>query len=397
MVGTAELEHKRTLTEGIASHPNLPRLFGSMELGNSGRFFNGMWATMRGESHLRDFLANSEIIHLMQTSSRLRILLFLIAATFVFANTVNAGEVEAAFAKSQELNRPLLAIGSSTFCRPCRELHSMLESDVELQKLLKKCVVLKVDSQTADYQNLTSRFSVDASKIPMVYIVLPNGTMMYGSVGKPSNFELSNLLLEAISYASSTGASSTNQMAAQSTSAAHDIILSDASLEDLLVQSRESARSGQLIKAIRLLRPVARLDADSESVRRAKAYVAKLERAIDLWLGDLDAQINDGESIHGAIYRVAEVYVELPEVKNLRKVSGEMLKRYQRDPSTRRAMQQAKHLLKAKFNEDRKECERALVNYRTVVNIHAQSPAAKYALSRIRTVQKKIDGKVAFQ
>ena len=100
----------------------------------------------------------------------------------VFGGMASADRIDDALALSKSTNRPLLAIGSADFCAPCRKLHQTIESDPQLQPILQNCVVLEMDSQTQEFRNFVSRFPADASLIPMVYVVLPNGTPIYAPV-----------------------------------------------------------------------------------------------------------------------------------------------------------------------------------------------------------------------
>jgi len=304
------------------------------------------------------------------------LVVFIFSASLTFlANGAAADRIEDALAASRNMNRPLLAIGTTETCEPCRALHQTLRNDTDLQPLLAECVVLSMNAESAEFSDFVARFPADARMVPMVYVVLPNGNPMYAQSGGLTGSQLSGLIKEASSYCDRPSN------------------LDLATFERVLESARSEARKGHLIQALHAVDPMANMSGSALQITKARSYQKKLTEAINQWLLDLDQQMSTGDGVYGAAYRVAELYVELPEHKDIHETAGELLRRYQGHSETKNAVLQAKNLLKARFYEDHQSCEKALENYGNVVRIDASTPAAGYARDRMSVVQEKLNRK----
>ena len=296
--------------------------------------------------------------------------------------SVNADRIDDAIALSKSTNRPLLAIGGAEFCGPCRKLHKTIETDQQLQPILEDCVVLEMDSQTQEFRDFVQRFPADASMIPMVYVVLPSGNPIYAQSGGMTGSQLAGLLSEAVSY-------SRPAVQPKALLASAELSIPAAEIASVLQSAREQAQVGNLVQALHLVSPIADMDGDSELVVKARGYEAKLNNVISNWMSELGTQMENNESIHGAAYRIAELYVELPDHPVLQEQARKLLIRFGRRESTRVAVQQAKYLLKARYFEDKEDVRNAMENYSAAVGLDSLSPAASFAENRLSHLQEK--------
>ncbi len=309
-----------------------------------------------------------------------------LAMTFSLGGRIaRADRVDEALALSRETDRPLLAIGSSDFCGPCRQMADMLANDARLQPLLKQCVVLKLDSQSEEFHHLVARYPADASMIPMVYIVLPNGNPMYAQSGGLETEQMLGLLSEAVGYSRPT-----SLVAASSTPTPNPALrIPTADVEAILEVARQQAKIGHLVKSLKLVAPIASQSDETEVVLKARLYQSSLNQAIGQWMNELADQIDRKESVHGATYRIAELYVALPGHPKLRKQAGTLLIHLERQPATRDPVRQAKFLLKARYLERANAFQRAADAYAQAIQIDDASPSAKFAQKQVDRLQKR--------
>lgn len=302
----------------------------------------------------------------------------------LFSGSVSADRIDDAVALSRSTNRPLLAIGSAEFCGPCRKLHQTIENDPQLQPILKNCVLLEMDSQTQEFRDFVSRFPADASLIPMVWVVLPDGTPIYAQSGGMTGTQLAGLLDQAIGYSGPRVQPGQTMLAT-----AEVAIPANTDLDEVLKSARTQAQNGNLVEAIQLVSPIAAMDGSSEQLIKARTYEARLEVVISNWMGELGTQLENNESVHGAAYRIAELYVELTDHPTLRNEARDLLTRFETQPSTEVAVKQAKFLLKARFFEDKEDARTAAANYNAVLTLDAQTPAAEFASNRLGQLQER--------
>jgi len=308
----------------------------------------------------------------------------------LFCSNVLADRIDDAIALSQATNRPLLAVGGADFCGPCRKLHKTIATDPQLQPLLENCVVLEMDSQTQEFQNFVNRFPADASMIPMVYVVLPDGHPIYAQSGGMDGTKLAGLLRNAID--SSTPQNNNTMLASAS-----EEVSGGVDLEEMLQSARVHAQGGKLIDALEIVSPIAAMQGQSPQIAKARAYQTRLESVISQWMTDLAFQLERSESVHGAAYRLAELYVRTPDHPQLRNQARDLLQRFETETVTRVPVKQAKYLLKARYFEDNGDTRNALAQYEAVVTIDKSSPAGEFANRRLASLQDRVAAEMTVQ
>ncbi len=283
--------------------------------------------------------------------------------------------IDDAMASAVQQQRPLFVLGSSPSCEPCRRLHATIDSDATIQRLLRHCEVVLLDAHSHEFAMFAARFPVDARMIPMIYVVMPDGSLLYGQSGLLERQHLAMLLGEAVRR---------SRPPATPPSAEPSSSLAD---EQIMASAREHAKQGKLIPALKMVAPLAGRKHPTLQVAYAREYQRRLIEAVQQWLQDLDFQLSTGDSIYGAAYRVAEIHIELPEYRQIREKTDEMLRRYQAQTRTAMAVRQAKVLLRAHYFEAHQSPARALVEFERVVALDPSSPAADFARERMAAVR----------
>ena len=301
---------------------------------------------------------------------------FSLLALILLSATTSADRIHQALRHSTTSGRPLLVIGSSESCGPCRRLQAEMNSR-DLQDVLNQCVVLKLDGRSSEFAKFVRRFPADARLLPMVYVILPDETPMYAQSGSMSGEALKGLLAEAISYSTTIPASEPS-----------------ADYQTILATARTRAKSGELIEAMQQLQQLSGHQLPAEIQVKFLTYQDRLKSAMQQWLSDLDQQMQRGKLVHGAAYRIAEVYLELSAYKEVHAAAGKLLRRYENQTETSTAVLQAKHLLVARYHEEHRLGHKAMRHYLRVVTIDDTSPAGYYAKERMTKLRRKLADKL---
>ncbi len=279
--------------------------------------------------------------------------------------------IDDALASATREQRPLLVLGSSPWCDPCQRLHATIAADPTIQRLLRHCEFVPLDAQSQEFSAFAARFPVDARRIPMIYVVLPDGSLLYGQSGLLEGEQLAMLLNEAMRRARPVVPAAPVNSPTLATG------------EQVLATAREYARRGELLRALKTVAPLADRKDDTEQAAKARGYRQRLVVAVQQWLQDLDNQITSGNSIHGAVYRVADIHLASRQCRQIHATTHNLLRRYQSQPRTALAVRQAKALLRARYFERQELPERAVSEFERVVTLDPASPAAEFARHRM--------------
>lgn len=299
------------------------------------------------------------------------VVLFLLAT-----QTTHAGRVEDALRNARDLGRPVFAIATSDHCAPCQKMKQTLRGK-GLRKVLKKSVVLSMDAASPEFREWANRFPADTSMVPMVYVILPDGTQMYSQGGMLGEDVISSLLTEAIRYSSATKQNA-------------EVALYRRQLD----AAKQKSRERKLIDAINLTAKVAQRPGDYAVLQEAREYHGKLLEAARQWLQDLDHQMLNHESSHGAAFRIAQIFVELRDYADIHEMSRQLLVTYDQNEETRAAVAQAKHLLKARYRQSDKNCKMAIESYQTVVDLDPDSTSGRFAAKQLKVLRRKLAQKL---
>jgi hypothetical protein len=269
--------------------------------------------------------------------------------------------------------KPLLAIATSPTCGPCLALKSVIHSDPALRPLLSQFVYLEMDRRSSQFAEFQAKFPAEMSGVPMVYLIRPDGEIMYGQSGGMGAEQLTLLMNHGIANSGRIFSPSELQR-----------------LEAVYAKARQRAEDGDLAEALSVISRIAEVDSFAEVVYRAGETRDRLHVLISNWIQQLDRSIAAGKSVHANLYRLAELHVELPESASiLRSHTRNLLQLYETEEQTRTAMLQNKRLVRARLEEERDLRDAALASYRYVVQLAPTSPAGQFAKDRMRVVAQR--------
>ena len=279
---------------------------------------------------------------------------------------------------SSRTGKPLLALGTNVTCPPCQALKHHLRSEPSLRGLLEGYVVVNMDSNSPEFHSFVRRFPAEVRGLPMVYVIRPDGAMLYGRAGGIPPQELQNLLRFGLEESGEALDSKRQQR-----------------LSAALAASHRYQQEGELLKALQVISAVMPQRGYAASVRRARVLRQTLTDSLRRRLAAFDEKLIDSASMHGAAFRLAEMYIGLSVVPQLRESAGAKLIRFEQQESTRLAILQGKELVRARYFEQRELCERALSSYERIIQIDKSSPTARHASQKIAILTDKQRQKLA--
>ena len=305
----------------------------------------------------------------------LGMLLLISGATPVVAQGLTAAE---ALRTIRKTGKPLLAVASSPTCGPCLALKSIIHSDEHIKRALSDYVYLEMDSKSAEFAEFRARFPGSYVGVPMVYVVRADGEVMYGQSGGMPADQLKLLLQHGLNNSGRVLTATELQ-----------------SIESAYDRGRQMAENGNLAGSLSLMSKIANLDSFAEIVTEAQSTEEELKALIARWTEELDSSIGSGKSVHANAYRLAELYVELPESAAILRANVKYaLDHYEEQDRTRNAIRQNKRLVRARFEEGRQMCDAAAASYQYVISLGATSPAGEFAKERLQVVAQRQELKV---
>ena len=299
-----------------------------------------------------------------------------VVLTLLVTSSSMAGRIDKAMQMARDYGRPILALATSDQCAPCQKMKETLRQS-ELQPLLEKCIVLTMDAGSSEFKEFSNRFPADTSIVPMVYVILPDGSQMYSQGGMLEQDVISGLLSEAVSYSTATKQTTDETL-----------------YRRVLDAAKQKARERKLIEATKMTAGLAKRSGDYAVLQESREYRDRLLEAVRQWLQDLDQQMLDEQAAHGAAFRIAQIFVELREFDDIHEMSRQLLVTYDQNSETRPAVAQAKHLLKARYRQSDNLCKEAIESYQTVVDLDPESTSGRFAAQQILVLRRKLAEKL---
>ncbi|MEM8678587.1 MAG: thioredoxin family protein [Planctomycetota bacterium] len=270
---------------------------------------------------------------------------------------------------SARTGKPIFSIATSPTCPPCRAMKHTLQTDPEVKSLLEDFVVLEMDASSDDFAAFMQRYQGEYFGVPMVHVVSSEGELMYGRSGGLAAAQLQQLLGYAREPQLPVGGAP------------------DAG--ETLAAAKSAAARGELATALTEVMPIARQASESRETQVARAYRDQLEVAITRWIGELQRDMARESSRHSAAYRLAKLFTELPQESTARTTAQQTMSQLEREEQTRVAMLQAKELVRARYDEETKQCARAIARYEATIQLGSDTPSAEYARNRIPVVRER--------
>ncbi len=266
------------------------------------------------------------------------------------AGQSQAGEsLMQAAAKAKKTGLPLFVMFSSSSCKFCVEMKTKLKNEPELNKLIStQYVFIEADANDSDSKKFTEHYKVEVKGVPHTCIVSAQGELVAQAGGLPQGDGLAKLLQEGIDK---TGG-----------------------LKSLA--SANPKKSGPITKLEK-----EELEDVLAEINTAKEKVAAEETMIE---GIVD------------LLAINRKYSRVNEVK---KETGPIFGELNKDKAKKEVLAQARMLDTAAAATEAKKAKLAESTYQSVIKKYPDSPAAKYAQSKLdagtETPTSTDDAKVA--
>ena len=85
----------------------------------------------------------------------------------------------------QQTGKPALIIAGNEGCVYCRQMAEELATDRSIQRLAQQYLILKINTESADWPRLRETFKFEEGGIPAVFVVRADGELLYSDSGKP--------------------------------------------------------------------------------------------------------------------------------------------------------------------------------------------------------------------
>jgi len=303
------------------------------------------------------------------------------AATIIVSSVALFGTVrchgaglEAAEAEAKRTGKPLLVIGTSDACSPCKRLKSRLANEPELKALMAEYVSLELSYGSPEFRSWISRFRPKGRGIPMIFIVSSDGREIYNGSGVPRGDGLKRVLMMGVEQA---GVSKDTQPEA----------FPDELIAPTQRASSELARK-QPVRAVQTIKPyLDRIEQAAVSEHpAAKSFVELVDRLTELGRADLEAAERKlsakGKAYYGllALVKTNRTYGDLPA---LRDDITQRLNGFRNDLQKGKLVAQAEWIDRGRAHEDHGNRQEAAHIYREVISTYPDTLAAKLCQTRI--------------
>lgn len=302
---------------------------------------------------------------------------------FCLSCPVFGAQPDESLALAAETGRPLLATVTSPSCPPCQVLKYNLANDGSIQPIAEQYIVLNLDSRSQEFQAFRQKYPVEFRGVPMVFLIRPDGVKLYGQSGGLLPETLRDLLQFGLDASGAPLTSEQQQMFTESLAAAELHL-----------------RHGDLLKALRKTTFVFEQPCFASSVLRSRDVRNSILDAMHDRLAKLDERLVNGETMHGAAFRLVELYAGMGDVSGLRNGSTRerakaMLLHYQQQDLTRLAVAQGVELVRAREHERRRTMDRAIASYNRIIALDEASPTAVHAVQRLTWIKARQRGEIA--
>lgn len=273
--------------------------------------------------------------------------------------------------ESRHAGRPLFAMVTSQTCPPCRALKHTIATNTQVRTRLAKFELLVLDVDSSEVNEFKKLNATDTSIVPMLVMLRPDGVTLYSQAG---NLPAQNLV-EILQFGlDQSGLVLDREQQAQ--------IRETLKLADEKMQQQEYAAAFQMIE------PIAALKSFATDVRAAQTMRDDLIRQMGKQLQQIDAILQE-EVSYGAAYRLADLFVAVEPVPDLRSSAAVLLAKYEDQRDSAEAIHQGKELVRARFFERRNACRKAIASYDRIVATNADSPIGLHASKMIDLLRQR--------
>ena len=247
-----------------------------------------------------------------------------------------------------------------------------MEKDEQLEPLAAQFVLLKIDTGTDLWPKWSSRYQLDGTGEPKVYVVRADGKQLYGEVGAPNDMEsfLKGQLTDSGKILDSKELAEVEKAAKN----AQKAVRRKAWAEAIAITSREPGK-GSYAAA------VATLESLTDEIA---------ERAV-LMLKDAEKKLaSKDKALDGALVLVEALrqFAELPKARELLESAAAKLRD---DPQMDSLLSQAEIFDKARQREAQRKWRESLAAYQELPEKFPKSAGAAQAAKRIADLEKRIN------
>ena len=313
-----------------------------------------------------------------KTGNRLFVAGAILAICGAMANAVELEDsLRSAIRNARAERKPIMILGTLPTCGPCQVMKAELQNPL-LSASWTDYVGVVVEAHSEDFQALARHFGIVVNSVPATILVSPDGDLLHLQSGGMSAEQLASLLAE------------TSRRIGPRLS-----IAQRHKIHAIQGQVREAAAAGELVDALRLITPCAKLSIRDPSVAKSQDYRDQLIGAIDGWLTRLNEDMALQQNRYAAAFHLANITRHLPkDYVHLRSHANAILKRYAGTDGSSLAVRQASLLVLAREKEAAHRCQDALALYRELEALGPESPTGKLANRRMRVVQQKQSAKL---
>lgn len=270
----------------------------------------------------------------------------------------------------RDTGKPALIIAGNEGCIYCRQMAEELATDRSIQSLARQFLILKVNTESADWPQLRATFSFEESGIPAVFVVRADGELLYSASGKPS--DLSAFLERQLESAGT--------------------ILEGEKLRAMQQGLRQADRHLKRRNYAALL-PIIQEHAGTGSYARAALAVDAVQEALLAQVTDEVAEAEERVSVREpelqSALTLAELRRALADFEPAAEIVNTVWTRLSEDEPTAALLEQATILDSAALLVDERKWSEAAELYESVVNADEGSPAVAYAREQLTEVRAR--------
>jgi tetratricopeptide (TPR) repeat protein len=285
------------------------------------------------------------------------------------STAIPAATVESQLALASELGKPVLVLATGESCPPCQALKHLVRTDQNVQAVLKRFVLLEMDVESFQFEEFSARYPHRLQAIPIVFMLRPDGKVLYGKSGGMSADQLAGLLVAGLE----NSGSGLSEAEARELSRRVDGARGMYQVGDVVNAYRHAAAASELASYANVVREAAQL--------RKQIGADLIER-----LPSLESRFAQADEQFSTALILAELYVSAAADPEFQQELGQMLSKYEQSQPTQTAVVQAKYTVRGRHNELHGRWQEAREWYQKVVDLDSDSPAARQAISRLRTL-----------
>lgn len=285
---------------------------------------------------------------------------------------VAAGRGAELIREMKRTGKPALIIAGNESCVYCRVMAQELATVKEIQPLVRQFLVLKVDTDTADWPAVRNALQFDGSGIPAVFVIRADGELLYSNSGKPND----------------VGAFLENQLKEAGT------ILESEQLQQIQRSARNAQRAlkrGDIEDAIKLVKEHQVEGSYAEAALALQALQTELVETAATQAADAEELISRRDKQLEAARSLAELKRTYSNLQEAADAIDTVWSRLAADDDYSALLGHAERLDQAALHVESREWEAAAAIYRELIDDAPDSETATRAQADLAEVEKRME------